>query len=99
MENKEGKAMANGKLDPGRPAGMAVKTWPGWDKYGGIACMPLKRNIPCPGRAGWEPAICPKCGAGCWATATLRGILRREKDVAALCTECALRAGMKEGEK
>lgn len=60
----------------------------------GIACMPLMRNIPIPKSEDWKPAICPKCHADCWETATLRELRLNEKDVTALCTECALRAGM-----
>lgn len=62
---------------------------------GGYACMPLRQNVP-QGRDGWEPTTCPRCGRECWRMPLIKIALAQ--GAAALCTECALRAG-KEAER
>jgi hypothetical protein len=70
----------NMKITPQRPGG------------GGIACMPLKRNIPDAPYPDWKLAECPLCGAECWESDLLRQVVKLE-GCAVACTECALRAG------
>ena len=72
-----------------------VKVWPHKPGDGGILCMPLYRNVPSPKNDSWKLTTCPKCGADCWETDLHRETLKNEKDILALCTECALRSGLK----
>ena len=60
----------------------------------GIACMPLKSNIPdASQRSDWKLVNCPLCGAKCWESDLLREVVKLEGCPAA-CTACALRAGI-----
>lgn len=58
---------------------------------GGIACMPLKKNVP-NGHSDWKLVKCPKCGRECWEIPLTEFV--RQQGAVALCTECAIRAGM-----
>ena len=58
----------------------------------GYACMPLRHNIPSPEHSDWRLVNCPACGRECWESDLLRQV--QAMGVKALCTECALRAGM-----
>ncbi|MCO1599772.1 alanine racemase [Desulfosporosinus nitroreducens] len=59
---------------------------------GGIACMPLKKNIPDASHMpDWKLVSCPVCGSECWESELLRQVVMEEGCTAA-CTECALRA-------
>lgn len=58
-----------------------------------IAMMPLVKNVPEPGHAGWERAVCPKCGRPCWYMVPQAEQVKRILPSARfLCTECALRS-------
>lgn len=76
---------------------MKVKIWPWKPSDRGYACMPLKTNIPEPNADGkhadWKLVNCPACGAECWESDLTRMVKAAGTD--ALCTECALRAGMR----
>lgn len=60
---------------------------------GGILAMPLRDNIPDPGRDDWKLTTCPVCGAECWETEIARQALAAEPELRAACTACALRGG------
>jgi hypothetical protein len=60
---------------------------------GGILAMPLRENIPEPGRDDWKLTTCPVCGAECWETEIARQALAAEPELRAACTACALRGG------
>lgn len=60
---------------------------------GGILAMPLRDNIPDPGRDDWKLTTCPVCGAECWETEIARQALAVEPELRAACTACALRGG------
>lgn len=60
---------------------------------GGILAMPLRENIPEPGRDDWKLTACPVCGAECWETEIARQALAAEPELRAACTACALRGG------
>lgn len=59
---------------------------------GGYACMPLVANCPT-GHKDWKKVRCPKCGVACWEMPGVRK-LKKEQEVKALCTMCALREGV-----
>lgn len=71
---------------------MNVKIWPrkSIDK-GGVACMPLRQNVR-EGRRDWKLTMCPNCQRECWETPLLA--VARSQGASALCTECAIRAGI-----
>lgn len=72
---------------------MKVKIWSrNKNEKGGIACMPMKKNIP-KGKEGWILTTCPKCGRECWETPLLRQV--KEQVAATYCTDCAIREGTK----
>lgn len=58
---------------------------------GGYVCMPLKRNVP-KGKLNWELTSCPRCGQECWRQPQI--IYAEAQGAVALCTECALKAGV-----
>jgi len=59
----------------------------------GIACMPLKRNIPDASRnPDWKLVTCPVCGVECWESDLTRKV--KAEGCTAACTTCALRAGI-----
>ena len=60
---------------------------------GGILAMPLRDNIPDPGRDDWKLTTCPVCGAECWETEIARQALAAEPELRAACTACAIRGG------
>lgn len=73
---------------------MSIKITPHKSGDKGIACMPLKRNIPDASRyPEWKLVKCPVCGAECWESDLMRQVLTEEGCTAA-CVECALRAGI-----
>lgn len=73
---------------------MNVKITPHKPGDGGIACMPLKRNIPEASRnPDWKLVECPVCRAECWESDLTRQI--KAEGCSAACTLCALRAGIK----
>ncbi len=70
---------------------MNIKIWPRQeDERGGIALMPMKKNIP-DGREDWELTTCPKCKRECWLTPACKDLER--KGVKLLCMECGLKEG------
>ena len=73
---------------------MRVKIWPYKPGDGGIACMPPLDNVPVPNKTDWILTTCPKCSRGCWETETCRNALSNDPGMTALCTHCALLAGM-----
>lgn len=58
---------------------------------GGIACLPLVRNVPEPKNKDWKMVVCPICGAACWESDLARQV--RDRGTMAACTFCALKAG------
>lgn len=70
-----------------------VKIWPWKPGDKGIAMLPLVRNIPFPKNDAWKMVTCKKCGAECWESDQARIAIKH--GCTALCTACALRAGMK----
>ena len=56
---------------------------------GGIACHPMKSNVPV-GRPGWRLTTCPSCGRECWETPLARETMAKDPTVRAACTVCAL---------
>jgi len=64
----------------------------------GYLCLPLVRNIPTRRNHNWRMVRCPSCGADCWLTLSAKVAIKRSKGkLQGVCTECALRAGMKAG--
>lgn len=61
---------------------------------GGIACMPLLKNIP-EGREGWKLTKCPSCGAECWEISLLDVV--KQQGAIAMCTMCAIKKVVKKG--
>ena len=60
---------------------------------GGIACMPLKSNIPDASKhPDWKLVNCPVCGAECWECDLTRQVV--SEGCKAACTTCALKIGM-----
>lgn len=55
---------------------------------GGIACLPLVRNVPEPKAEDWKKVNCPVCGAECWESDLARQII--SAGTKAACTMCAL---------
>ena len=53
--------------------------------------MPLKKHVP-NGHSDWKLVKCPKCGRECWEIPLVEFV--RQQGAVALCTECAIRAGM-----
>lgn len=53
--------------------------------------MPLRRNVPA-GRKDWKLTTCPNCQKECWETPLLA--VAKAQGASALCTECAVRAGI-----
>lgn len=58
----------------------------------GIACMPLRSNVPKPRQQDWKLTICPVCGCECWESELTRRIIKKGADAA--CNMCALRTGI-----
>lgn len=59
-------------------------------------CMTLKSNIPNPKPGNkLESAICPICGRDCWKLFAVQEILNMDLNFKAVCTECALKMGVK----
>lgn len=59
----------------------------------GYYAMPLRDNIPEPGRDDWKLTTCPICRAECWKAEIARQALAAEPELRAACTACALRGG------
>lgn len=55
--------------------------------------MPLKKNLPDPGNAGWTLTNCPECGQECWQRPAPHWL--REVIVEEVCTECAIKKTIK----
>ena len=73
---------------------MEVKIWPRKkEDKGGIACMPMKKNIP-EGKQGWNLTTCPRCGRECWETPLFKMV--KAQGTIGMCTECALKTGREE---
>lgn len=73
---------------------MDIKIWPHKPGDGGIACMPLKKNIPDASKMpDWKLIPCPVCGEECWESDLLRQVVKQE-GCAGACTACALRGGI-----
>ena len=69
-------------------------------KQSGYLCLPIVKNIPAPLNRNWEKIRCPNCGTDCWLTPAAKVTINRSKGkLQGVCTECALRAGMKSGAK
>lgn len=64
---------------------------------GGYLMMPLIKNIPVPKKA-WKRMTCPACGQECWGR-PLPAEFRTTHIDGSLCTECALRAAVKEDKR
>lgn len=68
-----------------------TKIWPRKkEDKGGIACMPMKKNIP-EGKTVWKLTTCPKCGRECWEIPLFK--IAKAQGAIEMCTECALKAG------
>lgn len=77
---------------------MKIKITPHKKGDGGILCMPLVKNLPPDTRAkhpDWDIVSCRRCGALCYESDAIRITLEKEPDIKALCTECALKEGLK----
>ncbi len=76
---------------------MDIKIDPHKKGDGGLLCMPLVSNLPDANKIydDWKKTSCPVCGSDCWESDTHRRILELEKDLKAVCTKCALKAGMR----
>lgn len=63
---------------------------------GGLLCMPLVRNLPDANKThtDWEKTTCVVCGSACWKSELHKQILKQEKDAKAVCTMCAIKAGV-----
>lgn len=66
---------------------------------GGILCLPLIRNLGDPAEVvarhpDWQIVSCPRCEADCYMGDDHRQTMSQDSSIEALCTECALRAGM-----
>lgn len=69
---------------------MNVRIYPrSINEKGGIAMMPLRRNIP-EGKPDWKLVKCPRCGQECWKRPEFASIIK-EQGMRELCTECSLR--------
>lgn len=72
---------------------MKVKIYPrSINEKGGIAMMPMKKNVPC-GKEGWKLTACPGCGRECWETPLFA--LVKKQGAVRMCTECALKQALK----
>lgn len=58
---------------------------------GGIACLPLVRNVSVPRAEDWKKVVCPVCGEECWESALAREAI--SIGTKAACTMCTLKAG------
>lgn len=76
---------------------MDVKIEPHKKGDGGLLCMPLVRNLPDADKThkDWEKKNCPVCGAACWESDAHKKILEQESDINAVCTMCAVKAGVR----
>ena len=74
---------------------MEITVWPrGKKEKGGILMMPLKKNVPQPKDPEWKLTTCPACGRECWERPLPAPFKQSDFD-GALCTECALKEGMR----
>ena len=64
----------------------------------GWLCMPMVAHVP-EGRKGWEKVQCPTCGEPCWKRPTDTGVIDKNNLEGALCTSCALKAGVRKENK
>lgn len=69
---------------------------PGKPDAGSYLCLPTQKNIPNPQHSDWKLVECPKCGNGCWISDEHWKLLKNNPGLKAVCTECALKAGVKE---
>lgn len=63
-------------------------------EQGGIACLPLVKNVPTPRAKDWKKTRCRICGEECWESDLARQAIAMGSGAA--CTLCALAAGMNE---
>lgn len=63
---------------------------------GGFLTMPLRKNIPEPNDKSWVLTTCPACGRESWER-PVPDWLRQSVD-GIVCTECALRISLEEGD-
>jgi len=69
---------------------MNVKVTPYTPGDNGVACMPLRKNIPdASEKPDWKLVVCPVCGEECWENDLTRLVIA--DGCSAACTECALR--------
>lgn len=61
---------------------------------GGVACLPLVRNVPIPKAKDWKKTRCRICGEECWESALAHQAIAMGSGAA--CTLCALTVGMNE---
>ena len=62
----------------------------------GYLCLPLVKNIPSPRHHNWKMIHCPSCGTECWMSLSAKITIKRSGGgLQGVCTECALRTGMK----
>lgn len=71
---------------------MPIKITPWKPGDPGIACMPLRKNVPNASRPDWKLVPCPICGAECWESDITR-LVKSANGCQATCTACALRIG------
>lgn len=55
-----------------------------------IICLPLRSNVPEPGRKDWRLVRCPICGDDCWESDLTRQTERLYPGIRRACTACAL---------
>ena len=73
---------------------ISLSPWLPGDK--GYICLPLKRNVPDPKHQDWKLVHCSICGMECWESTAAR-YLKNSQGMRAACTECSLKAGVKNG--
>jgi hypothetical protein len=88
-------AMGDNCLGDGAVAQLDAKIWPWKPGDKGFLCMPMQKNIPNPRHSDWKLVECPNCGNGCWESDQRRELLKNNLELKAMCTECALVAGIK----
>ncbi len=77
---------------------MNIRITPHKKGDGGIICMPLVKNLPLDTREkhpDWQIVICRRCGQLCYESGIARERMELESELKACCTECALKAGLR----
>lgn len=78
-----------------REYGIDLSPRKGTDR-GGILCLPLDKNLNGDTQAAhpdWELIECPHCGRKCWKQPEADRLIKEQR-AQALCTQCALEAGL-----